>query len=115
MVDILINSVYLYDNEDGTQKMTVLLNVQNGQETVQIDTLEEGSSIEHMVRFQGLGACPAHAGHFACGKTAPAGSTLRVDLALPQRAFRPAVAPRARPRHPGPASPGRWSPSLVRT
>lgn len=54
MVDILINSVYLYDNDDGTQKMTVLLNVQNGQETVQIDTLEEGSSIKHMVHFQGL-------------------------------------------------------------
>lgn len=51
LVDILINSVYLYDKEDGTQKMTVLLNVQNGQETVQIDTLEEGSSIKHMVRF----------------------------------------------------------------
>ena len=54
MVDILINSVYLYDNDDGTQKMTVLLNVQNGQETVQIDTLEEGSSIKHMVHLQGL-------------------------------------------------------------
>lgn len=56
LIDILVNSVYLYDNEDGTQKMTVLLNVQNGQETVALDEIypKEGSSNVRMVGHPGL-------------------------------------------------------------
>ncbi len=54
IIDVLVNSVYVDDNEDGTQKMTVLLNVQNGQETVQIDSIVKGSSIKHLVGQAGL-------------------------------------------------------------
>ena len=56
LIDILVNSVYLYDNEDGTQKMTVLLNVQNGQATVTLDEIypKEGSSNVRMVGHPGL-------------------------------------------------------------
>lgn len=54
MIDILVNSVHLYDAENGTQKMTVLLNVQNGQETVTLDDVAESSSNVHLVGHPGL-------------------------------------------------------------
>ena len=49
LIDILVNSIYLSDEEDGTQKMTVLLNTQNGQETVTLNDLTQCSSNVHMV------------------------------------------------------------------
>ena len=56
LIDILVNSVYLYDNDDGTQKMTVLLNVQNGQEMVTLDAIsaDGGSSNVRMVDLEGF-------------------------------------------------------------
>ena len=56
LIDILVNSVYLYDNDDGTQKMTVLLNVQNGQEMVTLDAIsaDGGSSNVRMVGQAGF-------------------------------------------------------------
>ena len=52
LIDILVNSIYLSDEEDGTQKMTVLLNTQNGQETVTLNDLTQCSSNVHMVHHQ---------------------------------------------------------------
>ena len=54
LIDILVNSIYLSDEEDGTQKMTVLLNTQNGQETVTLNDLTQCSSNVHMVHHRGL-------------------------------------------------------------
>ena len=56
LIDTLVNSVYLYDNDDGTQKMTVLLNVQNGQEMVTLDAIsaDGGSSNVRMVDLEGF-------------------------------------------------------------
>ena len=54
LIDILVNSIYLSDEEDGTQKMTVLLNTQNGQETVTLNNLTQCSSNVHMVHHRGL-------------------------------------------------------------
>ena len=55
LIDILVNSVYLYDTaEKSKQKMTVLLNVQNGLETVEIDDIMECSSFSHMVSHRGF-------------------------------------------------------------
>lgn len=52
LIDILVNSIYLSDEEDGTQKMTVLLNTQNGQETITLNDLTQRSSNVHMVHHQ---------------------------------------------------------------
>lgn len=54
LIDILVNSIYLSDEEDGTQKMTVLLNTQNSQETVTLNDLTQRSSNVHMVHHRGL-------------------------------------------------------------
>ena len=55
LIDILVNSVYLYDTEEkGKQKMTVLLNTQNGQETVEIDDAMRCSSFSTLVGHSGL-------------------------------------------------------------
>ena len=54
LIDILVNSIHLSDEEDGTQKMTVLLNTQNGQETVTLNDLTQCSSNVHMVHHRGL-------------------------------------------------------------
>ena len=50
----LKRSLHLSDEEDGTQKMTVLLNTQNGQETVTLNDLTQCSSNVHMVHHRGL-------------------------------------------------------------
>lgn len=45
LTDILVNSVCLYDTEEkDTQKITVLLNTQNGHETVEIENIMTCSS-----------------------------------------------------------------------
>ena len=49
LIDILVNSVYLEDKDDGIQKMTVLLNVQNGLETVRLNDVKGCSSNRRMV------------------------------------------------------------------
>ena len=54
LIDILVNSIHLSDEKDGTQKMTVLLNTQNGQETVTLNDLTQCSSNVHMVHHRGL-------------------------------------------------------------
>ena len=54
LIDILVNSVYLEDKDDGIQKMTVLLNVQNGLETVRLNDVKGCSSNRRMVGQAGF-------------------------------------------------------------